>query len=95
MLGPRVGAPLAGVGDGARPENADDKLAQAGHVSGERELVKGDLGPRRLARAHALSRYLLGVTRDAKLRHKLAEATLDEGIVRQTGVPDQLHQPIR
>src|SRR5580704_2030415 len=48
--GPRVGSPGTGVGDQGWPENGGHELGQPLHVSGQSQLIQGNLGARWLAR---------------------------------------------
>jgi hypothetical protein len=47
--GPRVGSPGTGVGDQGWPKNGGYELGQPLHVSGQSQLIQGNLGARRLA----------------------------------------------
>src|SRR5688572_892141 len=66
-LSPRVGAPLAAVGDELGAEHVAEEALHALHVAGERQLAYRHLRTRQLARLHLVGRPLIGELRDTRV----------------------------
>ena len=80
MLVPRVGAPLAGVGDQSRPEDVTDHVADLGHALGPQQLAERTFRPRR-ARAGEIGGAAVRVRLDPAVDEDAGELVAQHRVV--------------
>ena len=89
VLGPRERAPLAGVGQQARPEEQGDGVADVRHVGRPHQLAERGLGPRRLAGPQAGGGAAVGQLGDAEVDVDVGQRLAHQRVVRALEVVGQ------